>query len=84
MERRLVNVRMSEKISNEKLRKMTKVVHVKTKISELKWNWAGHFQRHSNEKRWPKLIEKWEIKDGKRKRGAPLKRWRDEIFEFKG
>lgn len=84
MERQLMNVKLKDKISNEKLRKKTKVVDVRTKISELKWNWAGHFQRHTNELRWPKIIEKWEPKNGKRRRGAPQTRWRDEIFKFGG
>lgn len=46
-------------------------------MKELKWNWAGHFQRH-DDTRWPKLIEKWEPK-GKRSKGRPQTRWKDDI-----
>jgi hypothetical protein len=64
MERRMINVKLSDKISNEKLRKITKLIDVKEKTSELKWNWVGLFQRHKNEKRLPKVmgINRWQKK----------------------
>jgi hypothetical protein len=84
MERQYLKIRINDRIKNEKIRKMTKLVDVRRKIKELKWNWAGHFQRHTNEKRWPKLIENYKPINGKRRRGAPRTRWIDEILEFRG
>lgn len=49
MKRQLLKIKISDKITNEKLRKKKKLVNVRVKIQELKWNWAGHFQRHTDE-----------------------------------
>lgn len=83
MERKITNIKLKDKISIKKLRKKTKLIDVRKKISELKWNWAGHFQRHQNKLRWPKIIEKWEP-SGIRNRGKQKTRWCDEIRNHGG
>jgi hypothetical protein len=80
MERSMMNIRLSDKISNAKIRKITKVKDVICAAKELKWNWAGHIQRYSDE-RFPKLVEIWNPTDGHRSRGRPKIRWKDEIEE---
>jgi hypothetical protein len=77
-------VKISDKLSNEKLRKSSKIVDVHKKVKELKWNWAGHFQRHSDESRWPKIIENWKPESSTRRRGRPNVRWVDEIKNYAG
>jgi hypothetical protein len=83
MERKLLNIKISDKISNEKIRKKTKIIDVCLKMNELKWNWAGHFSRHENMKRWPRLIENYQP-NGKRKRGRTKTRWVDNIKNYAG
>lgn len=58
-------------MSNDNLRKKTKLVDVADQIQTLIWNWARHFARHDKGKqRWPSIIEEWIPSYGK-KRGAP-------------
>lgn len=59
--------------------KISKIKDVIEHAMELKWRWAGHVARQPDD-RWSKKIEKWEP-DGKRKRGKPSKRWKDDIIE---
>lgn len=80
MERSMMNIRLSEKVSNAKIRKTTKVVDVVYASQELKWNWAGHLCRYPPE-RLPKIVEAWEPTNTKRSRGRPKIRWKDDIQE---
>jgi Reverse transcriptase (RNA-dependent DNA polymerase) len=80
MERSMMNVRRKDKIRNTTIRKATKVKDVVATARKLKWNWAGHLVRHSDE-RFPKIVESWVPKDSKRKPGRPKARWKDEIVE---
>ena len=56
---------------------VSRAINVKDKSKELKWQWAGHFQRHTDNERWPKLVESWNPK-GRRRTGRPKTRWKDE------
>lgn len=78
MERKLLKISLLQHISNDEIRKKTKIIDVVKKARELKWNWAGHVQRQ-DDSRWTKFIENWVPIDGKRSRGHQVKRWRDDI-----
>ena len=68
-------------VTPAKIRKTTKVKDVTKVAKQLKWNWAGHFSRYEDN-RLPKIVEAWSPTDGKRRRGRPSIRWRDDIENF--
>jgi Reverse transcriptase (RNA-dependent DNA polymerase) len=80
MERKMLGLRWQDMISNQRLRKKTRVKDVVTTVKALKWSWAGHIARY-NDDRIPKIIEKWTPR-GTRKRGKPKIRWKDDIENF--
>ena len=79
MERSMLGIRLSDKIKNETIRKETRVTDVLEKIRNLKWRWAGHVCRMSDD-RWTYKIMQWMPRAGQRSRGRPKKRWED-IFK---
>jgi Reverse transcriptase (RNA-dependent DNA polymerase) len=79
MERRMMKIKKTSHTRNEKMRKYSNIVDVRARRKELKWSWAGHLQR-LDDRRWAKKIEVWEPK-GRRKKGRPKRRWRDDIEE---
>ncbi|KAG7301329.1 hypothetical protein JYU34_014259 [Plutella xylostella] len=48
MERSMLGIRLSDRISNESIREKTKVMDICERIRTLKWNWAGHVCRMAN------------------------------------
>lgn len=76
IERSMLGLKLSDQIRNKTIRKKTKVIDLKKRIRQLKWNWAGHICRLENSK-WTKRVTEWIPLDGKRKQGRPKKRWRD-------
>ena len=72
---------MVTELVNEWVRCKTKVRDIIDVIKTNKWTWAGHVARMRDD-RWTSNITDWRPMDGKRPRGRPLKRWRDEIDAF--
>ena len=82
MERSMLGVKRTDKISSNNIRYKTKVQNVTLKIKRLKWKWSGHMIR-GNEK-WAKIVTQWYPRGGKRKRGKQHKRWDDDIRQVAG
>lgn len=80
MEKSMLGIKHSDKISNKEIRNKTKLIDVKERTRILKWNWAGHICRQENN-RWTKKVTEWIPRDGKRKKGRQKKRWRDIFSE---
>jgi len=78
MERLMLNIKLKDRVRNEDIRKKTKLIDVKQHIASLKWRWAGHTLRQSDN-RWNKEIQLWRPWLGKRNRGRPQTRWRDDL-----
>lgn len=79
MERSMLRVTLRDKIPNERIRQRTGVIDAIQRITYLKWNWAGHVARMTNE-RWTKKIMEWRPRqDAFRNRGRPPTRWTDDI-----
>uniref|UniRef100_A0A2H1WII8 SFRICE_034169 n=1 Tax=Spodoptera frugiperda TaxID=7108 RepID=A0A2H1WII8_SPOFR len=78
MERSILGVRLSDRLRNTTLRSMTKIIDVGHKAASLKWNWAGHVCRMSDEG-WVKLTTEWSPLNVHRRRGRHRRRWRDEL-----
>ena len=49
----------------------------------MKWKWAGHVAR-MKDNRWTIRCTEWQVRDGKRSRGRPKRRWRDDIQQWLG
>jgi Reverse transcriptase (RNA-dependent DNA polymerase) len=79
MERSMMNVRRKDKVKNQKIRRSTQLKDVSMAVRELKWRWAGHVARYPID-RLPNQVETW-IPEGKRSKGRPKTRWKDEIVE---
>src|ERR1700761_4130181 len=77
MERSMLGITLRDKMTNQWIRQQTKVVDVMERIASLKWNWAGHIARITDE-RWTKTIVNWRPYS-KRPTGRPPYRWRDDI-----
>lgn len=80
MERSMLGVTLRDKIRNEELRRRTRVADAIEKITHLKWSWAGHIARMSDD-RWTKKILEWRPRDEEahRNRGRPPTRWTDDL-----
>lgn len=79
MERSMLSLSLRDRISNARLRQMSGVTDAIERITTLKWNWAGHVARFSDN-RWTKRILEWRpLIDAQRSRGRPPTRWSDDI-----
>jgi hypothetical protein len=83
MERSLLNITLKDKIRNEVIRERSKVKDITKEVREKKSTWAGHVARMANN-RWAKMTTEWTPREGKRARGKPKRRWRDEVEEEVG
>lgn len=81
MERSMLNITYRDRKTNEWVRNRTKVTDIITTVRRLKWSWAGHISR-LRDNRWTSRITTWRPYDGKRSRGRPAKRWRDDLDDF--
>ncbi|KAI8427072.1 hypothetical protein MSG28_014711 [Choristoneura fumiferana] len=57
----------------EEIRHRTKVIDIAHRISKLKWQWAGHISRRTDN-RWGKRVLEWRPRIGKRDVGRPQTR----------
>ncbi|PZC81828.1 hypothetical protein B5X24_HaOG211841 [Helicoverpa armigera] len=77
------------RIRNEVIRQRTKVIdvddlgYVAHRISKLKWQWAGHISRRTDN-RWGKRVLEWRPRLGKRSVGRPQARWSDDLCKTAG
>ena len=52
-------------------------------MTNTKWKWAGHVAR-MNDNRWTVRCTEWQVRNGKRSRGRPRRRWHDDIQHWQG
>ena len=78
MERKILQIKLKDKIPHRDIRKQTNFEDVLKHIGKQTWRWAGHVGRmHDN--RWTKRCTEWQPREGRRNRGRPARRWRDDI-----
>jgi len=82
MERAMLGISLRDKMTNEWIRQQTKVTDVMVRIASLKWNWAGHIARMTDD-RWTKTIMQWRPPT-KRPMGRPPERWTNDIKRTAG
>ncbi|CAH2088198.1 unnamed protein product [Euphydryas editha] len=83
MERSILCLRKMEKIRSQEIRKKTKLTDALHQALKLKWSWAGHVARCTDQ-RWTLKSTKWIGPQGNRKVGRPKKRWADDIVPIAG
>ena len=77
----MLGIKLIDKIPNLEIREKTKVNDIIEEITKLKWKWAGHVAR-MKDNRWTIRCTEWQVRDGKRSRGRPKRRWRDDIQQW--
>jgi hypothetical protein len=78
MERAMLGVSLRDRIRNQVIRQRTKVTDIAHHINMLKWQWAGHISRRTDN-RWGKRVLQWRPRLGKRSVGRPQARWSDDL-----
>ena len=83
MERIMLGISLRDRKRVTWIRERTKVEDIVGNIKRKKWAWAGHVMRRTDN-RWTVKVTEWQPRDGKRSKGRPNTRWRDEIRYFAG
>ena len=83
MERKILGIKLQDKISNKEIREKTKLNDILRVITKSKWKWAGHVARMTDN-RWNIRSTEWQGRDGKPSRGRPKRRWQDDINKYQG
>jgi hypothetical protein len=69
-----LKVSLRDRICDEVIRQKTKVTDIAHRISMLKWQWAGHISR-GTDNHWGKRVLEWRPRLGERSVGRPQARW---------
>lgn len=83
MERSMMKINKLQKIPHKIIRKKTDVIDALSYAQKLKWSWAGHVARMTDD-RWTIRATLWPGPAGYRKRGRPQTRWADDITRIAG
>ena len=83
MERSILKIKKINKIRHTSIRQKTKAIDALSYSQKLKWRWAGHIARLTDN-RWTKRTTLWLGPSGQRKRGRPNARWADDIIKIAG
>ena len=83
MERKMLNLKIKDKIPYTEIRKRTRVQDIVQFVLKQKWKWAGHVAR-LDDNRWTQRVTEWQPREGRRYRGRQRKRWRDDLVQLKG
>ena len=76
----MLNITKGGKIRNEIIRCKTGVKDIIEGVWCMRGQWVGHVARMSNT-RGAKITSEWTPRGGKRLRGRPKRRWKDNIEE---
>jgi hypothetical protein len=83
MERATLGVSLRDQIRNQVIRQRTKVTDIAHRFSMLKWQWASHISRRTDN-RWGKRVLEWRPPQGKRSVGRSQARWSDDLRRTAG
>ena len=81
--RAMLNITRRDRIRNEIIRSKTKINDIIEKLSKMKGQWAGHIARMIDN-RWTNKLTEWTPREGRRQRGRPKRRWREDVEEKAG
>ncbi|GFO10234.1 endonuclease-reverse transcriptase [Plakobranchus ocellatus] len=80
MERKMLNIKLKDRIPATEVRKKTQVIDV---VQYIKCRWAGHIVKEKDN-RWTKRCTEWQPRPGGRYRGRPEARWTDDVRKAAG
>ncbi|GFO00650.1 LOW QUALITY PROTEIN: endonuclease-reverse transcriptase [Plakobranchus ocellatus] len=83
MERKMLNIKLKDRVTTTGIRKKTQVIDVVEYIQSHKWRWAGHIAREADN-RWTKRCTERQPRSGRRDRGRPEAGWIDDIRKAAG
>ena len=83
MERKILGIKITDKIPNEQISVKTNILNIIKHITNTKWRWAGHVAR-MQDNRWTIRTTEWQVRKGRRPRGRPKMRWKDDIMKWQG
>ena len=83
MERKILGIKITDKIPNEEITVQTNILNIIKHITSTKWRWAGHVAR-MQDNRWTIRTTEWQVRKGRRPRGRPKMRWKDDIMKWQG
>ena len=83
MERKILGIKITAKIPNEEISVKTNILNIIKHITNTKWRWAGHVAR-MQDNRWTIRTTDWQVRKGRRPRGRPKMRWKDDIMKWQG
>ena len=83
LKRKMLGLKKIDRMPNSTIWVRTKVDDVRKVITKAKWKWAGHVAR-MNGNRWTVKCTEWQVKQGKRFKGRPRRRWQDDIQQWQG
>jgi hypothetical protein len=78
MERKVLNMKLRDKVRNEDLRRECEMEDAASKARTFKWRWGRHVARVTLE-RWEHATTIGDLRQGKRWRGRPRHRWSQEF-----
>ena len=77
-ERIMLNITWRDYKTATWIHEQTKIRDILTTVSKMKWSWAGHLARRTDN-RWMKKITQWTPRGHTRSRSRQKTRWRDDI-----
>ena len=83
MERKMLDLKLQDKIPCSEIRKRTKVTDINEYTLKQTRRWAGHISRMKGN-RWTKRCTEWQPRRGKRSKGRPCRRWQHDITQKEG
>ena len=83
MERKILGIKQIEKVPNRIIREKTGVNDILEVLTKTRVKWAGHVAR-MKDNRWTIRCTEWQVRNGRRSRGRPKSRWRDDLQQWQG
>ena len=80
---KMLGLNLQDKIPCSEIVKRTKITDIIEYTLEQKWRLAGHIAR-MKDNRWTKRCTEWQPRRGKRSKGRPCRRWKDDITRKEG
>ncbi len=81
MLRSILNIKLKDKISINKIKSKTNCKDIGYHIKKFKFKYAGHVARGDKNK-WNLTVTQWIPRDDKRRRGRAPTRWVDELIRY--
>ena len=73
-----MRIRKEDRITHENIRNRSKIKYIGNSIEKAKFKYTEHIMRGKVD-RWEKRVTEWRPYKGKRGKGRPKMRWRDEL-----